>query len=173
MSTPCKLESSILNYEEQQIVLTSHYPAIGEADRAILENLRFVLRDLRDKERTLAHHQRRVTKGSAEPRGRRTAKPGANRFRRKQLFVAALKRINNELRRLQKFEARRELGETARRALMLRRAKQFSRPENFPTSRDGMRSLPSRRRTVKLPRSKIGRASQTNKRTQARRDSRR
>jgi len=173
MSTPCKLELSILNYEEQQLVLTSHHPAIGEADRLVLENLRFVLRDLRDKERTLAHRQRRVAKGSTEPGGRRTRGNGANAFQRKQVFVAALKRINKELKRLQKFEARRELGDAARRALSLRRAKQFSRPENFPTSRDGMRPLPSRRRTVKLPPSKIGRVSQANKRTQARRDSRR
>lgn len=171
MSTPCKLEVSFLNYEEQQLVLTSHYPAIGEADRAILENLRFVLRDLRDKERTLAHRQRRVEKGSAEPGGRRTPGNGTSAFQRKQIFVAALKRINKEIKRLQKFEARRELGEAARRALSLRRAKQFSRPNSFPASHDGMRPIPSRRRNVKLPPSKIGRVSQANKRTQARRDS--
>ncbi|WP_027556367.1 hypothetical protein [Bradyrhizobium sp. Cp5.3] len=173
MSTPCKFEASILNHEEQQLVLTSHHPAIGEVDRAALEKLRFVLRDLRDKERTLAHRQRRVAKGSADPGGRRTPGTGANTFRRKEVFVAALKRVNKELRRLQNFEARRELGEAARRALSLRRARQFSRPENQPTSGEGMRALPSHRRTVKLPPSKIGRVSQANKRAQARRDSRR
>ncbi|MBR0780190.1 hypothetical protein JQ635_02170 [Bradyrhizobium iriomotense] len=173
MSRPCKFESSILNHEEQQIVLTSHHPAIGEVDRAALENLRNLLRDLRDKERTLAHRQRRVAKGSADPGGRRTPGAGASTFRRKEVFVAALKRVNKELRRLQNFEARRELGEAARRALALRRARQFVRPENHPTSHDGMRALPSRRRTVKLPPSKIGRVSQANKRAQARRDSRR
>ncbi|MHC2619664.1 hypothetical protein ACVIW2_001696 [Bradyrhizobium huanghuaihaiense] len=173
MSRPCKFESSILNHEEQQIVLTSHHPAIGEVDRAALEKLRSLLRDLRDKERTLAHRQRRVAKGAAEPGGRRTPGAGANTFRRKEVFVAALKRVNKELRRVQNFEARRELGEAARRALALRRERQFARPDNHPTSHDGMRALPSRRRIVKLPPSKIGRVSQANKRAQARRDSRR
>jgi hypothetical protein len=172
MSMPCKFESSILNYDEQQIVRTSHHPAIGEADRAALEHLRILLRDLRDKERTLAHQRRRVTKGSAEPRGRSTSGTAENAFRRKQVFVAALKRVNKELNRLHKFEAKRELGEAARRALSLRRTQQFSRPEDHPASHEGMRAIPSRRRTVKLPPSKVGRVLQANKRTQARRDSR-
>ncbi|OPY96121.1 hypothetical protein A5906_02225 [Bradyrhizobium sacchari] len=162
-----------MNHEEQQIVLTSHHPAIGEVDRTALEKLRSLLRDLSDKERTLAHRQRRVAKGSADPGGRRTPGAGASTFRRKEVFVAALKRVNKELRRLQNFEARRELGEAARRALALRRARQFARPANHPTPHDGMRALPSRRRAVKLPPSKVGRVSQANKRAQARRDSRR
>ena len=74
MSIPCKSELSVLTFDEQQLVLTSHHPAIGDADRAALEHLRVVLRGLRDKERTLAHSQRRVAKGSAEPRGRSAAR---------------------------------------------------------------------------------------------------
>ena len=86
---------------------------------------------------------------------------------------AALKRVNREIARLRKFEARKELGESARRALALRRAQQFSGPTNEPTSREGMKAIPNRRRNIKLPRSTIGRVSQANKRAQAQRDSRR
>jgi len=93
--------------------------------------------------------------------------------RRQSVFAAAIKRVKNELRRIRKFEARRELGEAARRALALRRARQFSRPRTTPTSHDGMRSIPSRRRLKKLPPEKIGRVSQANKRAQARRDAKR
>jgi hypothetical protein len=57
--------------------------------------------------------------------------------------------------------------------LALRRARQFSRPQTTPTSHDGMRSIPSRRRIKKLPPETIGRVSQANKRAQARRDSKR
>ena len=87
--------------------------------------------------------------------------------------MAALKRVNKELARVQKFEARKQLGEAARRALSLRRAQQFARPANEPTSHEGMKAIPSRRRSIKLPRSTIGRVSQANKGAQAARNSRR
>jgi hypothetical protein len=54
--------------------------------------------------------------------------------------------------------------------LALRRAQQFSRPQNDPSPHEGMRSIPSRRRNMKVSPSKIGRVSQANKRAQARRD---
>ena len=170
MSAPCKFEVSILKHDEQEIIRDTHHPAISEMDRARLEELRARLRDLGSKERTLARHRRRQTKGTAEPRGKSFSGTAEHATRRKQVFVAAIKRVNNELRRLRKFEARKELGEAARRALALRRAQQFSRPQNEPRAREGMVSIPSRRRHMKIPPSKIGRVSQANKRAQAKRD---
>jgi hypothetical protein len=173
MSAPCKFELSILNHDEKALIQTSHHPEIGNADRAALEHLKSSLRKLRDKERTLAFGRRRISKGTAEPRGQSVSGTAEHSLHRKQVFVAALKRVNKELVRLQKFEARKQLGEAARRALSLRRAQQFSRPANEPTSHEGMKAIPSRRRNIKLPRSTIGRVSQANKRAQAERDSRR
>ena len=173
MSAPCKFELSILNHEEKALIRTSHHPEVGDADRATLENLKSSLRKLRDKERTLAFHRRRISKGTAEPRGQSVSGTAEHSLHRKQVFVTALKRVNKELVRLQKFEARKQLGEAARRALSLRRAQQFSRPTNEPTSHEGMMAIPNRRRSIKLPRSTIGRVSQANKRAQAARDSRR
>ena len=69
MSAPCKFELSILNHDEKALLQTSHHPAIGDADRATLENLKPTLRKLRDRERTLAFGRRRISKGTAEPRG--------------------------------------------------------------------------------------------------------
>jgi hypothetical protein len=71
MSAPCKFELSILNHDEKALIKTSHHPEIGDADRAALENLKSSLRKLRDKERTLAFGRRRISKGTAEPRGQR------------------------------------------------------------------------------------------------------
>ena len=173
MSAPRKFELSILNHDETTLIRTSHHPDIGEADRAALEDLKSSLRKLRDKERTVAFGRRRISKGKAEPRGQNVSGTAEHSLHRKQVFAAALKRVNKELARLQKFEAKKELGEAARRALALRRAQQFARPANEPTSREGMTAIPSRRRNIKLPRSTIGRVSQANKRAQARRDSRR
>ena len=173
MPAPCKFENSILRHDEQEIVRDSHHPAVGEMTRERLEGLRLRLRDLRDKERTLARQRQRQAKGKAEPRGGSFSGTAEHAISRKQVFVAAVKRINKELKRVQKFEAKKELGEAARRALALRRAKQFDRPQNDPSPHEGMRSIPSRRRNIKIAPSKIGRVSQANKRAQARRDTHR
>jgi hypothetical protein len=172
MPAPCKFEISILRHEEQEIVSDTHHPAVGEMPRDRLESLRSRLRDLHDKERTFARQRRRQAKGKAEPRGGSFSGTAEHAIQRKQVFVAAIKRINKELKRLRKFEARRELGEAARRALALRRARQFDRPQNDPRSHEGMRSIPNRRRNMKLPPSRLGSVSQANKRAQARRDHR-
>lgn len=173
MPAPCKFELSILNHDEQEIIRDTHHPAVGEMARDRLESLRSRLRDLRDKERTLARHRQREAKGKAEPRGKSFSGTAEHATQRKQVFVAAIKRVNKELKRIRKFEARKELGEAARRALALRRAQQFSRPQNDPSSHEGMRSIPNRRRNMKVPPSKIGSVSQANKRAQARRDANR
>ena len=173
MPAPCKFEISILRHEEQEIVRDTHHPAVGEMPRDRLESLRVRLRDLHDKERTFARQRQREAKGKAEPRGGSFPGTAEHAIQRKQVFVAAIKRINKELKRLRKFEARKELGEAARRALALRRAQQFYRPQNDPSLHEGMRSIPNRRRNIKLPPSKVGRVSQANKRAQARRDVRR
>jgi hypothetical protein len=138
MSAPCKFEISILKHDEQEIIRDTHYPAIGEMSRDGLESLRSRLRDVHDKERTLARHRQREAKGKAEPRGKSFSGTVEHATQRKQVFVAAIKRVNKELKRIQKFEARKELGEAARRALALRRAQQFSRPMNDPSPNEGM-----------------------------------
>jgi len=173
MPAPCKFEISILKHDEQEIIRDTHYPAVGEMSRDRLESLRSRLRDIHDKERTLARHRRREAKGKAESRGKSFSGTVEHATQRKQVFVAAIKRVNKELKRIQKFEARKELGEAARRALALRRAQQFSRPLNDPSPHEGMRAIPSRRRNMRVPPSKIGRVSQANKRAQARRDANR
>jgi hypothetical protein len=173
MPAPCKFEISILKHDEQEIVRDSHHPAVGEMSRDGLESLRSRLRDLHDKERTLARHRQREAKGKAESRGSSFSGTAEHATQRKQVFVAAIKRVNKELKRIQKFEARKELGAAAQRALALRRAQQFSRQQNDPSPHEGMRSIPSRRRNMKVPPSKIGRVSQANKRAQARRDTNR
>ena len=54
MSIPCKFERSILSYDEHEIILRSHHPEIYDAGLDDLKALRQRLRDMRDKERTLA-----------------------------------------------------------------------------------------------------------------------
>jgi hypothetical protein len=171
MSIPCKFERSILSYDEHEIILRSHHPEIYDAGLNDLKALRQRLRDMRDKERTLAHENRRAARGKGTPR----ASPGAaeHRLQRKQVFAAALKRVSKEIGRMLKLEARAAHVEAARRALAMRRAAQFPpRPPTDKTASEGMRPLPNRRRRTRVPPAKIGSVSQATKNAQAARDAR-
>jgi hypothetical protein len=173
MSIPCKFERSLLSYDEHEIVLRSHHPGIYNVGLDDLKALRQRLRDMRDKERTLAREKRRQARGKATPRGGSFPGTAEHPLRRKQVFAAALKRVNREIDRMLKLEARAAHVEAARRALAILRAAQFpARPTSGDTASDGMRALPNRRRRTRVPPARIGSVSQATKNAQAARDAR-
>jgi hypothetical protein len=172
MSMSCKRERSLLSHEEHETVRTTHHPAIYEHDTEGLQALRVRLRQLRDKERTQARQKQREARGKAEPRGGSFPGIADLPLHRKQIFAAALKRVNKEWGRIHKMKETAHM-EAARRALALRRAAQFrQRPAPGNTAHEGMQSLPSTRRRVTGSRNEIGRISQRTKVAQAMRDSR-
>ena len=69
MSIPCKFERSILSYDEHEIILRSHHPESYDASLVDLRALRQRLREMRDKERTLARGRRREARGKGPSRG--------------------------------------------------------------------------------------------------------
>ena len=173
MSIPCKFERSVLSHVEHEVILRSHHPEIYDAGLDDLKALRQRLRDMRDKESTLAHAKRREIRGKGPPRGESFPGLAEHPLQRKQVFAAAVKRVNREIDRMQKLEARTAHIAAARRALAMRRAAQFPpRPPAGDTSSGGMPALPSRRRHTRVSSAKIGRASQATKNAQAARDSR-
>src|SRR5215472_17611053 len=152
MSIPCKFERSILSYDEREIILRTHHPEIYDASLDDLRALRQRLREMRDKERTLAHEKRRAVRGKGAQRGASFPGTAEHPLRRKQVFAAALKRVSKEIGRMHKLEARTAHIEAARRALDIRRAAQFPpRPAAGDTPREGMRPLPSQRRRTRVP----------------------
>src|ERR1700731_399659 len=165
MSIPCKFERSILSYDEHEIILRSHHPEIYDAGLDDLEALRRRLRDMRDKERTLARENRRAARGKGTPRGGSFPGTAEHPLQRKQVFAAALKRVNKEIHRIEKLEARTAHVAAAQRALAMRRAAQFPpRPDAGDTPNEGMHPLPSRRRRTQVAPSTIGSVSQATKR---------
>ena len=173
MSVPCKFERSILSYDEHEIILRSHHPEIYDAALDDLKALRQRLREMRDKERTLARENRRAVRGKGAQRGASFPGTAEHPLQRKQVFAAAVKRVNREIDRMQKLEARTAHMEAARRALAMRRAAQFPpRPPAGDTSSEGMPALPSQRRHTRVSPAKVGRVSQATKNAQAARDSR-
>ena len=69
MSIPCKFERSILSYDEHEVILRSHHPEIYDAALDDLKVLRQRLREMRDKEATLARENRRAVRGKGAQRG--------------------------------------------------------------------------------------------------------
>src|ERR1700739_430133 len=106
MSLPCKFERSILSYDEHGLILRTHHPGIYEAGLDELKALRQRLRDMREKESTLARAKRREARGRARPRGQSLPGTAEHPLQRKQVFAAALKRVNREIHRLEKLQAR-------------------------------------------------------------------
>jgi len=173
MSIPCKFERSILSYDEHELVLRSHHPGIYDASLDDLRALRLRLREMRAKERTLAHANRRAVRGKGAQRGASFPGTAESPLRRKQVFAAALKRVSKEIGRMHKLEGRTAHIEAARRALAMRRAAQFPpRPAAGDTPSEGMQSLPSQRRRTRVPPARIGSVSQATKNAQAARDAR-
>ena len=93
--------------------------------------------------------------------------------KRKQVFAAALKRVNTELGRLHDLAARTANIDAARKALALHRAANFvTYPPARATPDQGMVPKASNRRRKIITGAKIGRVSQATKVAQATRDAR-
>ena len=173
MSLPCKFEQSLLSHEEFEAVRLTHHPAIYDTKAADLADLRSRLRKMHDRERTLGRQKRREVRGKAAARGASFPGTAEHPSQRKQVFAAALKRLNRELRRLHKLTARSSHVEAARKALALRRAANFvAYPSAGSTANEGMAPRASTRRRKLVTGAKIGRVSQATKVAQAIRDAR-
>lgn len=168
MSINVRRELSLLNHDEAELLRASHHPALGELDQASLADTRKRLRDLRDKERTLARQKVRESRGKAEPRGSGTAE---HRQERKQVFASALRRVNKQASRLQAEEARARHVDASRRALAMRRANPPpGRPNSGRTAGEGMNPASSEKAASKVAGAKVGSVSQATKNAQAKRD---
>ena len=173
MSVPCKFERSLLSHDEYEAIRLTHHPAIYDVEVAELEAMRSRLRKMRDKERTLGRHKQRERRGKAEARGASFPGTAEHASQRKQVFAAALKRLNKELKRLRNLAARTAHVEAARKALALHRAANFmAYPPARATANEGMVPKASTRRRKIMTGTKIGRVSQAMKVAQAVRDAR-
>src|ERR1700727_1918698 len=173
MSIPCKFERSLLSYEEYEKGRPTHHPAIYDIEEAELEAMRPRLRKMRDKERTLGRQKRREGRGKGETRGASFPGTAEHALPRKQVFAAALKRVNNEFRRLHDLVARTAHVEGGRKALSLHRAANFTTyPAAGATANTGTVAKGSIGRRKIITGAKIGRVSQSTRVAQAVRDAR-
>jgi hypothetical protein len=171
MAISCKLERSLVSHEEYGMIRASHHPEIYALDLPSLEKLHGRLRQMRDKEKSLARHKQRERRGKTEPRGGSFPGTAEQPLKRKQVFANALKHLNKEIKRIRHLEAHSANVDAARRAFAMRRAANFSAyPSAGDTANDGMSPQPSRRRMTKVSGKRIGSISQPTKVAQAMRD---
>jgi len=172
MSVSTKFEKILLNQEEFEAVRLTHHPDIYDVKSKDLQAARKRLRDLQSKERTFARENRRISRGKAEARGGSFPGTTERPTHRKQVFAAAVKRLNREIERRAAIEARAPQAKIAEKALAMRR-ENFVPPAKAVTDKtadEGMTKIASRRRRTAVHRDKVGSISQRTKSTQARRD---
>ena len=173
MSYCYNFERSLFEYDEFETVRKTHHPFIYDISVDELVKVQSQLRDKRKKERTLARQRIREVRGKAKPRGGGFPGTAEQPQKRKQVLSSALKRVNKELNRRRKIEARAANIDSAQRALAMRRESKFRHhPDSENSSSAGMRSLPNRRRRWIVPPEKIGSISQMSMVAQAARDAR-
>jgi hypothetical protein len=166
MTIAAARERRFLSLDEAEIVGSTHYPALAEADADELRSRQGRLRELRDKARAVARRKRREAARAAP-----VTDAGEHAARRKQIFSQALKRANRQLERLDHAAARARTARGVQKALALKRREETAeRPGPGRHARTGMRPNPSLRRARSVPGTKIGSVSQAGKSAQAKRD---
>jgi hypothetical protein len=172
MSISRATEQSILTNDQFELVSKTHHPIIYELDPKELRELRTRLRDERRKAQTHARQLQREGRGKSEPRGKAFPGPGEHPLKRKQAIANALKRVNREIERLDKIEARTAHVEAARRALAMHRSAQFRQIPPSMTASEGMQPQTNVRRRKIVSGSRIGSVSQATRISQAIKDNR-
>jgi hypothetical protein len=173
MSISRATERSVLTQDQLDLVGRTHHPAIYNIDAKALRDLQAQLRSERSKVRTQVRERVREARGKGKPRGRKFPGDTERPLVRKQALSNALKRVNKELERQRKVEAKSEHVEAARRALALRRASNFhDTPMGDRTPNEGMQPSPNTRRRKIIPGSQVGSVSQQTKNAQAKKDNR-
>jgi hypothetical protein len=169
MAATQREERSLLGHEGFALVAPSHYPTISTLPPEELKALATRLREAHGKARDLIREGRRARSGKGTARAAAGQEAGKATLR-KQVYAAALKRVNSRFEALT-HDRRKEANRAAlREALARRQAMRPHHPTGGDTAGGGMRSKPSgKRRSGVLP-AKVGRVSQQNKAAQARRD---
>jgi hypothetical protein len=173
MAETRSVERRVLSNDQFELVESTHHPAIYKLDGKELREVQKQLRDQRGKVRTQVRQRQREARGKSDSRGKSFPGGTEQPLMQKQIIAKALKRVNKELDRQQKLEARTAHVEAARRALAMHRQAQFENPAASDRTPDkGMRPIPNRRRRSHIPGSQIGSVSQATRVNQAIKDNR-
>jgi aminopeptidase N len=175
MAITRKEEQRLLSHEEARLVAPSHHPALAELSPDDLRALAQRLRTEHGRARDMVREASRARRGKGEARG--AASAAEKLLQKKQVFAAALRRVNGQFARKAEVRQERRAARQAerntaalRQALERRRAQKPRHPQPGRTPGKGMRDTSH----VEVhpgpdPRA-IGSISQATRDQQARRD---
>ncbi|MDP3419183.1 hypothetical protein [Falsiroseomonas sp.] len=161
-------EQRLLSHEEATMVAPSHHPELGQlsADdlRALAERIRAQQRRARD----LVREAQRARRGKGEARG--AANAAERLSEKKQVFAAALRRVNAQFARAEDARKQTRAAQGLRQALERRRAARPHHPQPGRTAGNGMRDTSHTQAHPGPDPRAIGSISQATRNNQARRD---
>lgn len=167
MATSIAAERRLLG-DDFALIANSHHPALAALSAEDALALARLLREQRDRLRGMVHANRRARRGKGEPRAAAGHDPAL--LRRKQVFAAALKRVNARIELLHG-EARRAYHAAAlKEALARKQAARAHHPGAGATAGAGMRAKASGKRRTRMDPRTVGSISQAGRNAQARRD---
>lgn len=171
MAIETRAERRLLSRDELELVVLTRRAEITAVADAELRKTVGLLRERRDRARTIARQQRREMRGKAQSASPATDNSGSKMKAR--VLSGAIQRANRELSRRQVAAARQELVSSSRRALKLKKAaRKPAIPDGGQTTSEGMAPKPSKKTKQIGSPMEAGRVSQFVKDAQARKDAR-
>jgi len=167
-----RTEDDILAGAEREAVRQSRHPELQSLEREAVLALARRLREYRDKARDIARDRRRAHRGKGDPRGAGPAPAEEGILLKKQVFAAALKRVNSRIAALQGNDRRARTTNVLRAALARKKAAPRHHPSPGATAGGGMHALDEKRQMTDVDPRQVGSVSQQVKNNQASRDSR-
>lgn len=168
MAITRKEERRLLSHDEATMLAPTHHPELAQLSPEDLRNLVERLRAQQRRARDLVREATRARRGKGEARGSSTS---AERLsEKKQVFAAALRRVNAQFARAEDARRHARAAEGLRRALERRRAAQPHHPQPGRHAGTGMRDTSEDRAHPGPDPRAIGSISQATRNNQARRD---
>jgi hypothetical protein len=169
MATTQREERTLLGHDAFQLVAPTHLPGLATLPPEELRGLAAKLRAEHAKFRDMIREGKRARRGKGEARAAAGAEAG-KASRRKQVYAAALKRVNKRFEELTHERRRDEHRAALKAALARRQAQRAQHPSAGFGARDGMRSKASGKGARGVNPGRIGSTSQQTRQSQARRD---
>jgi len=170
MATTQREERELLGHDGFALIAPSHQPAVAALPPEELRALATRLRAEHAKLRDLIREGKRAKRGKGDARAAASAEAG-KATRRKQVYAAALKRVNSRFSELTQESRRAEHRAALKAALARRQAQRAQHPASGFSSSEGARSKARTKGAKHVHGARIGSVSAQNKRAQASRDS--
>jgi len=162
-------ERALLGHDAFGLVAQTHYPTLATLPAEELRAIAARLREQHSRARDLLREGRRARSGKGPARAAATAEEG-RLAERKQVYAAALRRVNARFEALTHERRRAEHRAALKAALARRQAMRAQHPGAGFGASDGMRAKGSGKGARAVNPGRIGSVSAQNKAAQARRD---